>query len=207
METGIWKLSEIVPAEYNPRVELKSGDTEYEALTNSISRFGLVEPLIVNKRNNILIGGHQRLNVLKEMGVEETEVIIVDLPEEQEKQLNVSLNKIEGDWDMYKLEEVLKEIDADDIAYTGFSEEEIDNIIGINRESEIEDIIQDTYITEPEEGNGSYTEGSDEPTEFDIYLSFPTRETAEKFLRKEGLSYEIPDKTRSITIHMGENDD
>lgn len=116
METGIWKLSEIVPAEYNPRVELKSGDTEYEALTNSISRFGLVEPLIVNKRNNILIGGHQRLNVLKEMGVEETEVIIVDLPEEQEKQLNVSLNKIEGDWDMYKLEEVLKEIDADDIA-------------------------------------------------------------------------------------------
>lgn len=199
MQTEIMKLADIIPAEYNPRVELKAGDTEYDALTNSISRFGLVEPLIVNKRNNVLIGGHQRLNVLKEMGVEETEVIVVDLPEEQEKQLNVSLNKIEGEWDMYKLEEVLREIDVDDIIYTGFSEEEVDNIIGINNEEQIDDIVEefDVEDKEPEE------EEQTAPTQkFHIYMSFATFDLMKAFIEEEGLEIEPKEGNHSYTVHM-----
>ncbi len=199
MQTEIMKLEDIIPADYNPRIELKAGDTEYDALTNSISRFGLVEPLIVNKRNNVLIGGHQRLNVLKQMGVEETEVIVVDLPEEKEKQLNVSLNKIEGEWDMYKLEEVLKDIDVDDIIYTGFSEEEIGNIIGINNEEQIDDIVEefDVEDKEPEE---------EEPTtptqKFHIYMSFATFELMKQFIDEEGLEIEPKESNHSYTVHM-----
>lgn len=199
MQTEIMKLEDIIPADYNPRIELKAGDTEYDALTNSISRFGLVEPLIVNKRNNVLIGGHQRLNVLKKMGVEETEVIVVDLPEEKEKQLNVSLNKIEGEWDMYKLEEVLKDINVDDIIYTGFSEEEIGNIIGINNEEQIDDIVEefDVEDKEPEE------EEQTTPTQkFHIYMSFATFDLMKQFIDEEGLEIEPKESNHSYTVHM-----
>ena len=96
MKTAIMKLTEITPAEYNPRKTLKPGDTEYEALKNSLERFGVAEPLIVNEATGNLVSGHQRLNVLLEMGVEEVEVVLVKLDEDQEKLLNIAMNKIEG---------------------------------------------------------------------------------------------------------------
>ena len=102
MKTATMKLSEITPAEYNPRKKLKPGDTEYEALKNSLERFGVAEPLIVNETTGKLVSGHQRLNVLLEMGTEEVEVVLVQLDEEQEKLLNIAMNKIEGDWDYGK---------------------------------------------------------------------------------------------------------
>ena len=104
METAIMKLEDISPADYNPRKTLKPGDQEYEALKNSLDRFGLAEPLIYNKRTGTLISGHQRLNVLKDSGAQEAEVVLVDLDEQQEKLLNIAMNKIEGDWDYKKLE-------------------------------------------------------------------------------------------------------
>ena len=73
METKVMRLSEIKPAEYNPRVKLSEKDFEYKALRESITQFGLVVPLIVNERTGNLVGGHQRLSVLLEQGVEETE--------------------------------------------------------------------------------------------------------------------------------------
>ena len=68
METKIVKLSEIKPAPYNPRVELTAKDQEYKALDASIEEHGLVLPLIVNLRDNCLIGGHQRLSVQQAEG-------------------------------------------------------------------------------------------------------------------------------------------
>lgn len=125
------RIEDLKPAPYNPRVELKPGDPEYEKLKRSIQEFGLVDPVIYNERTGFVIGGHQRLNVLQELGYTAVEVSVVDLPEEKEKALNLALNKISGQWDMPKLLEVLEELRADDmdIEITGFDDCEIDMLI------------------------------------------------------------------------------
>jgi len=131
MEVRRMKVNEINPAPYNPRIDLKPGDPEYEALKKSIERFGLVDPLIWNKRTNRLVGGHQRLKVLKDLGYETADVVVVDLPESEEKTLNIALNKIQGDWEETKLEALLAELHAEgvDLELTGFSEEELENLL------------------------------------------------------------------------------
>lgn len=130
------KLKEIKPADYNPRLDLQPGDEEYEKLKRSIQEFSLVEPLVWNERTCRLVGGHQRLKVLEELGYEEVEVSVVDLPDEKEKALNVALNKIQGDWDYEKLEILLAELsDAGvDLGITGF--DEMDEFLDIDIESE-----------------------------------------------------------------------
>ena len=99
MESKVMRLEDIKPAEYNPRVRLTEVDHEYKALKASIDEFGLVVPLIVNERTGTLVSGHQRLNVMLAEGVEETEVVIVDMEPEREKALCIALNKISGQWD------------------------------------------------------------------------------------------------------------
>lgn len=123
------KLSELHPAEYNPRVELKSGMEEYEKLKQSILEFGFVDPPIFNKRTGNLVGGHQRVSVAKDLGINEIEVSIVDLPIEKEKALNIALNKISGQWDEDKLVELLEELNTDELPLTGFNQEELDGLL------------------------------------------------------------------------------
>ncbi len=131
MEIQKIQISKINPAAYNPRKDLQSGDLEYEKLKKSITEFDLVEPLIWNKRTNNLIGGHQRLKILKEQGKTEVDVSVVDLSEVKEKALNIALNKISGDWDLPKLKDLLQELDTGefDIEITGFNEQEIEDLI------------------------------------------------------------------------------
>ena len=62
------KVADLIPAEYNPRKDLKPGDPEYEKLKRSIEQFGYVEPVIWNKTTGHIVGGHQRLKVLIDMG-------------------------------------------------------------------------------------------------------------------------------------------
>lgn len=83
-------------AAYNPRVDLRPGDDEYEALKDSLTEFGLVIPIIWNQRTNRVIGGHQRLTVEEDLGHTEVYVSVVNLDEMQEKQLNIALNKAHG---------------------------------------------------------------------------------------------------------------
>lgn len=125
------RLDELIPAPYNPRRELRPGDPEYEALARSVREFGLVEPLVWNRRTGRLVGGHQRLRVLRDAGVTEAEVSVVDLDEEREKLLNLALNRIQGDWDQDKLREILAELDAAgaDLDLSGFSEREVEEIL------------------------------------------------------------------------------
>ncbi len=133
METKVMRLSEIKPAEYNPRVKLSEKDFEYKALRESITQFGLVVPLIVNERTGNLVGGHQRLSVLLEQGVEETEVVVIDVDEAREKAICVAMNKISGQWDYGKLADLLEELrdSADvDTLVTGFSDNEIGDLLG-----------------------------------------------------------------------------
>ncbi len=131
MEIQTLKVNEINPAIYNPRKDLKPGDPEYEKLKKSILEFDMVEPLVWNKQTGNLVGGHQRLKILKELGVENVEVSVVDLSEVKEKALNLALNKIQGEWDMPKLKDILEELDTGDIdiEITGFDLKEIEELM------------------------------------------------------------------------------
>lgn len=124
------KIENLKPAEYNPRKDLKPEDEEYQKIVRSINEFGYVDPIIVNKDLTV-IGGHQRLKVLKEQGYTEIECNVVDLDKDKEKALNLALNKISGEWDNDKLEQLLVELrEADiDMDITGFSNDEIDDIL------------------------------------------------------------------------------
>jgi ParB-like chromosome segregation protein Spo0J len=104
------ELGRINPAPYNPRKDLRPGDPEYEKLKRSLAEFGCVEPLVWNQRTGNLVGGHQRLKVLRAQGITEVEVSVVDLALEREKALNIALNKITGDWDQARLAQLLDEL-------------------------------------------------------------------------------------------------
>lgn len=119
------------PAAYNPRRDLKPGDKDYEKLKRSIEEFGFVEPVVWNKATGFVVGGHQRLKVLLDMGETEIDCVVVDLEPEKEKALNLALNRIQGGWDEGKLAEVLADLDASafDVSFTGFDAEEIDALM------------------------------------------------------------------------------
>ncbi len=121
------KIRDMDRAAYNPRIELMSGDTEYENLRRSIISYGMIIPIVWNKRTNRVVGGHQRLTVLENEGQTEVDVSVVDLNEIQEKQLNVALNKVEGSWDEEKLVSLLVEL-GEDATLTGFTQQEIDGL-------------------------------------------------------------------------------
>jgi len=131
MEIKTLKLKDINPAPYNPRKDLQPDDPEYVKLKKAIDEFGLVDPLVVNKRGNVLISGHQRYKVLLARGDTETQVSIVDLPPQKEKALNLALNKISGEWDNIKLKDILEELDTGDfdIEITGFDLAEIEDLM------------------------------------------------------------------------------
>ena len=123
-------ILKLKPSEYNPRKDLQPEDEEYIKIKNSILEFGYVAPVIINADMTV-IGGHQRLKVLKELGYEEIQCIVVDLDKKKEKALNLALNKISGEWDNDKLEAILAELKETDIDInvTGFSNDEIDDIL------------------------------------------------------------------------------
>lgn len=124
-------INNLIEAKYNPRKDLKPGDNEYEKIKKSIEKFGYVEPLIVNCKNNNyfkIISGHQRYKVLKYLGYKEIDCILVSLDEKDEKALNIALNKISGEWDNKKLYELLKDFEKDDFLLTGFDEKEFEKL-------------------------------------------------------------------------------
>lgn len=89
-------ISKLKLAPYNQRVTLKPGDPTFEKLRHSIETFGCVEPIVWNKQTGFVVGGHQRLEVLRQLGHTSVEVMEVDLTPEREKALNLALNKIVG---------------------------------------------------------------------------------------------------------------
>ena len=118
----------LLPADYNPRKDLKPGDPEYDKLKRSIEQFGYVEPVIWNKVTGRVVGGHQRLKVLIDMGITEVECVVVEMDAEKEKALNIALNKISGEWDKEKLALLIADLQgADfDVSLTGFDPAELD---------------------------------------------------------------------------------
>jgi len=146
------KLKDLNPAPYNPRKELKPGDPEFEKLKNSIEHFGYVELIVVNAANhNTVISGHQRLAVLKHLGVEEVECVVVELDEVREKALNVAMNKVSGEWDKDKLALVMSDLQAADfdVAFTGFDPDEIAELLGKKGEAKEDNFDVDAAVKEP----------------------------------------------------------
>ncbi len=123
------KINELNPAEYNPR---KWDETSIAQLTESIKRFGFVDPIIVNgaeSRRNVVIGGHFRLKVARDLGFTEIPVVYINIPEiEKEKELNLRLNKNTGEWDY----ELLASFDESILNDIGFNSEELDEIFNFD---------------------------------------------------------------------------
>lgn len=118
-------VSKLNPAKYNPRKDLKRGDAEYEKLKRSIEQFCYVEPVIWNKATGRVVGGHQRLKVLVDSGLTEVDCVVVELSEENEKALNIALNKINGEWDTDKLAMLISDLQGSDfdVSLAGFDED------------------------------------------------------------------------------------
>lgn len=127
MEFKKLSIDLLVPAKYNPRKKLKPGDSEFEKIKNSIMEFGYVDPVIVNSDMTV-IGGHQRISVLKELGYSEIDCIVVEVDKTKEKALNIALNKINGEWDKELLADLIKDLQVldYDTSFTGFDPPEID---------------------------------------------------------------------------------
>jgi len=139
-------IQQLTPAEYNPRVSLKTGDPMYEKLLRSVEEFGYVEPIIWNEQTGNVVGGHQRLKILQQLGWSEVDCVVVDIPEIREKTLNIALNKISGEWDEEKLILVLDEIikESDIIDLTGYDMPEIDKLFDkLQKEQGI--IVEDDF--------------------------------------------------------------
>lgn len=156
-------LKDLKRAAYNPRKQLKEGDKEYEKIKRSIEAFGNVEPLVWNERTGNLVGGHQRMTVLQDMGYTETEVVVVNLEDTEEKQLNITLNKVKGRWDFDKLAELLGEME--DVELTGFEQWEVD---GLSTDYDhISDLLQEDFTD---------LKDPSEQTTFNMTFVLPLRE-------------------------------
>jgi DNA modification methylase len=121
-------VKDIKYAPYNPR---KISDEVLSKLKRSIEEFGYIEPIIINKRTMHVVGGNQRLKVLRQLDIKEVQAVIVDLDDTHEKALNIALNKISGEWDLPLLKDLLLEIDTGEIdtEITGFDMPEIEELM------------------------------------------------------------------------------
>lgn len=116
------KISTLKPAEYNPR---KMSDKDRKSIRESIEQFGLVDPIVVNQhkdRKNVIVGGHQRVIIAKELGLKEVPCVYVSLDLDREKELNIRLNKNVAGWDMQKL---FEEFEIHELKDWGFSDSDL----------------------------------------------------------------------------------
>lgn len=119
------KIDDLVSPEYNPRHITPEA---LDSLKQSIDEFGYIDPIIVNRVNNHIVGGNQRYEALKQLGYETVEVIYTTITDiNREKALNIRLNNNSGDWDIGKLDNIFNdlEIEGFDLTLTGFATENL----------------------------------------------------------------------------------
>jgi len=145
-------------AEYNPRV---MPPDEMRSLQRSLQQWGFVEPIVVRRADMTVIGGHQRLEAAKALGMTVVPVVFVDIDEQQAKALNIALNKIHGDWDLPKLGALLDELrglpDLDE-TLTGFDPKEMDQLLAelerSQREASEEDFDAEGAMADADQATG-----------------------------------------------------
>lgn len=162
MQIKTLPIKQLKPAPYNPRVQLKPGMPEYERLKRSLTEFQLVQPLVWNETTGHIVGGHQRLSILKQEGVTEIPVVVVSISLEREKALNVALNneQIGGKWEMDKLQDLLRdliELPGIDETLTGFDQKDLCDLLMspeadfLAEEEQDEDLVTVTLKIDPEQ--------------------------------------------------------
>ena len=193
------EIEKLNPAPYNPRVELQPGMKEWEKLKKSIIQFGNVEPVVWNQRTGNVVGGHQRLAVLKSMGETLIPCAVVDLDESDEKILNIALNKIKGKWEYNKLADILRDYDTELATITGFAEDEIAIILANNEDFDESDIDYSDWEEDDEELliGGSFV----------ITLVFKNAALAEEWADREGYKKQIRENSSTTVIRMGDDDE
>ena len=167
--TDTIKITDIKPARYNPR---QISNTEYQKLSNSINEFGLVDPIIINLSNMHIIGGHQRYDVLMDLYINgdgkyedlllikrgdigwifpNEELSVKDL--NHEKALNLVLNRVQGEFDIGKLEDLFNDLTVEgfDLEITGFDKDEIKNMFKNVDVSQFGEGLDDNYLDEEED--------------------------------------------------------
>jgi len=127
-------LDQLLAAPYNPRKSLKPGMPAYERLKRSLTEFELVQPIVWNRATGHIVGGHQRVQILRDQGVADVECVVVELSLEREKALNVALNnaRVAGDWDSAKLIDLvseLRDLPDFDATLTGFDAEDLSHLL------------------------------------------------------------------------------
>ena len=126
IQTRLLPLAALRPDPANPRL---MPDEQMAALMRSIQEFGFVEPVVVRRADGLVIGGHQRVEAARRLGLTEVPVVEVDLTDEQCRALNVALNRIHGEWDVPKLAEILQALPQDLAALTGFDDDAIQRVL------------------------------------------------------------------------------
>src|SRR6187551_2253756 len=122
-------INDLRPDPANPR---RISETELEALTRSLKEFGFVSPLLARREDRTIIGGHQRQLAARRLGYKIIPTIYLDVSIEQARLLNLSLNKISGEWDQELLARMLadlKPIEGLDLTLSGFSEDELSKVL------------------------------------------------------------------------------
>ena len=117
-------IDELRPDPANPR---RISDAQLEALTKSLQTYGFVQPVLTRLEDKTVIGGHQRLTAARRLGYKTVAVIFLDITLEQARLLNLSLNKISGDWDQELLARLLADlapVEGIDLSVSGFGEDE-----------------------------------------------------------------------------------
>jgi hypothetical protein len=140
MEIQLKKLKDLKPNPLNPR---KSSVTQDENLKKSLEKFGVVEPIVFNKRSGYIVGGHFRVRELKKLGYKEVECVIVDLNEQDEKELLIRLNANTGDWDTDLL---LQDWGSDPLSEWGVNMQKFDETDYSEKNKEIDtDFLNDKF--------------------------------------------------------------
>lgn len=174
-------LDDYKPAPYNPRDDLTPGDPDYEALDDSLAHWGLIMPIHVNTRTGNIVGGNQRASILKNQGRKRARAVVLDVDETTEKAINLALNKISGDWDYDKLEDVIRDLEAaapELLQATGFPAQQIDALLGrLNEQFGFEDREEGTGGRQPADPDDQHT----------VILSFDSERTLQQFLEHVGV--------------------
>lgn len=141
---NIQKISvdQLKPAKYNPRKDLKPGDPAYEKIRRSLHEFGYVDPVIWNEVTGNIVGGHQRYKVLVAEGATEIDCVVVHIENKQEeKALNIALNKAVGEWEPVALADLLSDlkISGYDLDITGFDAAEVDDLFSQVHDKDVHD--------------------------------------------------------------------
>lgn len=197
MELRRIKISQLKEADYNPRQTLKPGDAEFEKLKRSITVFGDVEPIVWNERSGNVVGGHQKLSVLKFLGKTETLVSVVDLDDTQEKQLNIALNKIKGAWEHSKLEAILAEFEPDTALLSGFDAQELTLMLAKN-----DDVENDFDFASFESEDAEQEYEAAPGTSYIVSLVFKNNYYAQEWAKAHGYKKAVKEGKKTTVIRM-----